>query len=95
MNKFIFAMALLAASATQADGMMPIPDVVDHNEYRTVADIQEVCQRLATEEERPCTVVRYEDGDGKKVCFAGMHMDGSSDDVQCYKQSDERFAAQQ
>ena len=60
--------------------VIEIPDVVHHNEVRSVKQLQEICQRYVETEKKPCAIVKI---DGK-VCFAYMHMDGSSDPVQCY-----------
>lgn len=84
------AAMMVLASGTMAESI-PIPDVQDHNEYRTIFDMQDVCQRIADSQERPCTVVQTDD----RVCYAPMNMDGSSETVQCYLEGNDSQVAGQ
>lgn len=60
--------------------LIPIPPVVHHDDYRTMAQVQSVCQTYVEQEQKPCAVVTIDD----KICYAYMELDGSSDPVQCF-----------
>jgi hypothetical protein len=59
---------------------MPIPDVENHAENKSLLEVQNVCEVRVEKYDMPCAVVTT----GNKVCYAYMYLDGSSDTVHCF-----------
>jgi len=60
---------------------MAFPEVVHHAQTRTLPELRAECQRVVTEQERPCVTIEIDDS----VCIYIYPVDGEETKTNCYR----------